>query len=1541
MAEIFRATQSVDGLSKELVIKRILPSLSTDEQFVKMFVEEARLCEKLKHPNIVQVYDLGEFDAQYYIAMEYVHGRDLLKTLAACAKKRIAFPTDLALYIVMEVLKGLDYAHNLAGPDGAPLGIIHRDVSPSNVLLSFDGKVKLGDFGIAKATIRERTATGILKGKFGYMAPEQVMGRPIDHRADVFAVGILLYELLTGHRLFAGRSDLAVLERVRDALIDPPPRHYRPDLSGDLEGIVLKSLAREPHDRFQSTSELHDAIYDYTFRKGVVVSPRMLARFLHDLFLTDETEEQYSYPQPRGKNGHASLLGKAVVSTGELEVSRESPPSSRAPPSRGETSNDRAASSSSGFAMPRVRELSIDDSDPSRVQAAKLSLETPYEEDPTEDPSRYDFDEEATRGGSGDLGMLPFPGMEQRRGSSFASEEGSSSSTELPDVEGEEHLDDPTQNAGLEEARGRAAPSPPLEEIEELSQSTTGSGLELLSRRPPMPVVRSPAEARAIRRSMERTVDDRAEPPIKSAATEPSERADSVSETVDADSQGIDTGVESSQGDIERTDLLDSGLHALVRPASESLEEIHPGDLIELSGTGTAQRILKEYIDDEEISSVHTIAQPDKDDAGLTSPSLDVTSDDDDDSVSWEDRTRDERSAREAARADTAAGPPPSMEVDAAAVLEHALGPGEVSELFAASLLDDNAVLEPQIRDQISASRDEISAGDSASNIRDEDIESAEAASSGAQPAADSGAEEREAGVHDTIDPSSEVITGRGRASDKPRSVIGPLDEPAPTKSGSVARRSPARSSRSRVLSETPRRRVAAKAILSVVNPGGADEATGFGQLAPQDGEVHARGELPEDEGIARLDTNPNASRGAAGGVGDALSEAAQMHEEIEEIRSSSRSKSRPAEELTAAGDLAGLLGDMPGIVLSDPTATDSPKSRGAGRSASPRSISQTTNAGKLRRRFQSHGVVLFDDQDETINAKGQEAPKAPVLTDLGRLEDSGASDLFGALSLIEQQPFDPNKDDSGANPPAQSSGRRGSQAPIVAPSVAAAREASRAAAPIMAPSVAAELRARGASTARDEDLSDEEVSQPSEVSEPSREQSGIELRFERSDPSSESEERVPRFGGAAARPKSPVVLDDNDPIDDDGGTQAPEIVSEVVDHTGESDHDLDEHKAEDPTPAALDFGPASASFQHEETPALEDMPSKDHGIYAVYGGPENRAAQGRLVSDSFDLGFGGAPRNVRPPEPASRAPSPREPTPEPQDEEADRRLRAVVERQRPAKEVKRTSSPHTPPPNLMPTSTAYAPSLRAPEPLIRPAAPVAQNVAKGPVPSHKNPPKSAKKPFLTTKTAMVILVIVLAVTSATILTIQVFEWSRPRSALAIAPVDQAKPEEPAKPTPAKEEPKKAEPKKAEKKAEPKKEEPKREVAKEDPPPKKAEPKPERPEKKKAEERKAEAKRDDSKATATAARTKPQATPAATAASNHKKFPSNTGGIQVDCKQPVEVTISKSGTYSDITKKVFKLQPGTYNVVLKKADGTSNKSFVRVVAGEANLLACD
>ena len=291
MAEIFLASRrGLEGVQRKIVIKRILPTLSEDDDFVRMFIEEAKLCVALQHPNIVQVYDLGEIDRQYFIAMEYVDGRDLRRTLVSCGKKRVGFPSDLALYIVAEVLKGLDYAHRFRGADGRQLGIIHRDVSPSNILLAFDGSVKVADFGIAKADTREPTAAGILKGKVGYMSPEQLSGLTIDRRADVYAAGIIMYELLTGRRMFPGKGELLALDRLRSGFTGPSLAELRPDIDPKLERIVSKALSSSPRDRFQSARAFHDALKDYMFQARFRVGSEDLSSFLSHLFLTDPDE---------------------------------------------------------------------------------------------------------------------------------------------------------------------------------------------------------------------------------------------------------------------------------------------------------------------------------------------------------------------------------------------------------------------------------------------------------------------------------------------------------------------------------------------------------------------------------------------------------------------------------------------------------------------------------------------------------------------------------------------------------------------------------------------------------------------------------------------------------------------------------------------------------------------------------------------------------------------------------------------------------------------------------------------------------------------------------------------------------------------------------------------------------------------------------------------------------------------------------------------------------------------------------------------------
>ena len=284
MAEIFLATTEVHGLSKRLVLKRILPTLSNDEQLIHMLIEEARLCANLKHPNLVEVYDLDQTEDLYYITMEFVEGKDLRKTLSSCANKKVGFPTTIALYIIIEILKGLHYAHTQKHPDGSNLGIVHRDVSPSNIFLAYNGAVKLGDFGIAKAANRKATASGVLKGKFGYLAPEQVTGAKLDQRADIFATGIVLYELLTGRRLYSADSDLLALTQVQEATIDPPLEKVRPDLSKALVDIVKKALSKAPEDRFQTAKQLHDELFEYVTTVKAVASAKDLTLLMSQLF---------------------------------------------------------------------------------------------------------------------------------------------------------------------------------------------------------------------------------------------------------------------------------------------------------------------------------------------------------------------------------------------------------------------------------------------------------------------------------------------------------------------------------------------------------------------------------------------------------------------------------------------------------------------------------------------------------------------------------------------------------------------------------------------------------------------------------------------------------------------------------------------------------------------------------------------------------------------------------------------------------------------------------------------------------------------------------------------------------------------------------------------------------------------------------------------------------------------------------------------------------------------------------------------------------
>ena len=262
MAEIFAAVRSGDPAGRPYAVKRILPTLAEDGDLVRMFLDEARLVVQLDHPGVVPVHELGRQGAGYYIAMDYVAGLDLRALVGHARERRERVPVPLAAHVACRVADVLDHAHRRRDAGGGELRVVHRDVSPANVLVGFDGGVRVIDFGIAQAAFRAGPDRAVLRGKFGYMSPEMVRGLPVDRRSDVFALGIVLHEVLTGERLFTGPSELAVMERVRAAEVRPPSAR-NPDVPPGLDAIVLRALAREPEARFAWASELRDALVPF------------------------------------------------------------------------------------------------------------------------------------------------------------------------------------------------------------------------------------------------------------------------------------------------------------------------------------------------------------------------------------------------------------------------------------------------------------------------------------------------------------------------------------------------------------------------------------------------------------------------------------------------------------------------------------------------------------------------------------------------------------------------------------------------------------------------------------------------------------------------------------------------------------------------------------------------------------------------------------------------------------------------------------------------------------------------------------------------------------------------------------------------------------------------------------------------------------------------------------------------------------------------------------------------------------------------------
>lgn len=285
MAELYRAKRiGVAGFEKLLVIKKILPHLSLHEEFVSMFINEAKIAAQLTHTNIAQIFDLGKIEDSYYIAMEYVWGKDLKAVLKKGKEKKLPVSMEHALQIVSKACAALDYAHKKKDLKGNELNLIHRDVSPQNILVSYDGDVKLVDFGIAKAASKTSdTRTGVLKGKIAYMSPEQAWGRPIDRRSDIFSLGIVLYELLTGEMLFKGDTDLNTLEKVREAKVIPPAKLNK-EIPKEIENILLKALAKEPQERYQSASDMQNDLETYIHANKTMAGTLNLQNYMQTLF---------------------------------------------------------------------------------------------------------------------------------------------------------------------------------------------------------------------------------------------------------------------------------------------------------------------------------------------------------------------------------------------------------------------------------------------------------------------------------------------------------------------------------------------------------------------------------------------------------------------------------------------------------------------------------------------------------------------------------------------------------------------------------------------------------------------------------------------------------------------------------------------------------------------------------------------------------------------------------------------------------------------------------------------------------------------------------------------------------------------------------------------------------------------------------------------------------------------------------------------------------------------------------------------------------
>jgi uncharacterized protein (TIGR02265 family) len=335
MGEVFLARQKGPvGFQKMVVVKRLLPHLSEEQEFINMFFDEARIAALLNHPNIAQIYDLGEAEGGYYIAMEYVHGENLHTVASQAIDRKGGMPLALKCRVLADAAAALDFAHKSKSPSGQPLNLIHRDVSPQNIIVGFSGAVKLIDFGVAKAANKlNRTATGIIKGKYAYMSPEQALGEDLDSRSDIFGLGIVFYEILTNQRLFKRENDTETMKAVV-GIEPPPPSGVVKGIPKAIDAICMKALEKHRDDRYSSATEMQLALEEFLVRQRLPATPAHIAAFMKDLFPNEAAEDvmanepTWSGSGPQSSEVHVPRPSAPPVPTGKrraVTAKREGP----------------------------------------------------------------------------------------------------------------------------------------------------------------------------------------------------------------------------------------------------------------------------------------------------------------------------------------------------------------------------------------------------------------------------------------------------------------------------------------------------------------------------------------------------------------------------------------------------------------------------------------------------------------------------------------------------------------------------------------------------------------------------------------------------------------------------------------------------------------------------------------------------------------------------------------------------------------------------------------------------------------------------------------------------------------------------------------------------------------------------------------------------------------------------------------------------------------------------------------------------------------